>query len=37
MIAKKIPAKTSVLAKTKLKNQMRSSTSFDKILTVIKI
>lgn len=37
MIAKRVEGKTSNDAKAKLKKQMRSSTSFDKIVTAIKL
>ena len=37
MVAKRIAAKTSKEAKEKLKKQMRASSTFDGIVTVIKL
>lgn len=37
MVAKKIKAKTAELAKSKVKREMRASSSFDKVVMAIKL
>jgi hypothetical protein len=37
MVAKRVEAKSSTEAKSKIKNQMRASYTFDKVITTIKL